>query len=87
MAKITEVKRQRVESVTLTLDNGEIRLLSTLLGRVGGNPDNSMRKYATSIIKALDEAGIDIHEYGEGGKIDYKLGGPATTYFIDGTER
>jgi len=87
MAKITEVKRQRVESVTLTLDNGEIRLLSTLLGRVGGNPDHSMRKYSASIIKALEEAGIDIHEYGEGSKIDFKQGGPATTYFIDNTER
>lgn len=86
MATISEVKRQRVESITMTLNNGEIRLLSTLLGRVGGSPDHSMRKYATSIIKALEEAGIDIHEYSENRKIDLDTGGRASTYFIDGTE-
>jgi hypothetical protein len=56
MAKATvkykEVIRP-IESVTLTLNHDELLVLTTILHRIGGCPDNSPRKHAASILNAI----------------------------------
>lgn len=56
MAKATikykEVIRP-IESVTLTLNPDELLVLTAILHRIGGCPDNSPRKHATSILNAI----------------------------------
>ena len=56
MAKATvkykEVIRP-IESVTLTLNQDELIVLTAILNRIGGCPDNSPRKYASSILDAI----------------------------------
>jgi hypothetical protein len=46
-------------SVTLTLTGKEAETLVGILGRVGGSPDNSDRKYVDSIYKALSGCAIE----------------------------
>ncbi len=42
-----------IESITLTLNHDELLVLTTILHRIGGCPDNSPRKHATSILDAI----------------------------------
>jgi hypothetical protein len=59
MAKATvkykEVIRP-IESVTLTLNSDELLVLTAILHRIGGCPDNSPRKHATSILIAINDS-------------------------------
>jgi len=47
-----------IESITLTLNHDELLVLITILKRIGGCPDNSPRKHATSILIAIND-GVD----------------------------
>lgn len=61
MAKATIKYKEEVrpvESVTLTLNHDELLVLTTILHRVGGCPDNSPRKHTASILDAIVN-GID----------------------------
>lgn len=61
MAKATIKYKEEVrpvESVTLTLNHDELLVLTTILHRVGGCPDNSPRKHAASILIAIND-GVD----------------------------
>lgn len=58
MVKYKEMVRP-IESVTLTLDQAEIGVLVTILRRIGGSTDSSPRKYADSILYAIED-GIDL---------------------------
>jgi len=42
-----------VDEVNLRMSLSEAKFIAALMSRVGGNPENSMRKHADSIIDAL----------------------------------
>jgi hypothetical protein len=42
-----------IESVTLTLNQDELIVLTAILNRIGGCPDNSPRRHASSILNAI----------------------------------
>ena len=46
----------KIHSVTLTLNEEEVRTLLVVLSLIGGSPDNSPRKHADSIDAALQQA-------------------------------
>jgi hypothetical protein len=50
--KYKEVIRP-IESVTLTLNQDELLVLTAILNRIGGCPDKSPRKHAASILNAI----------------------------------
>jgi hypothetical protein len=52
IVKYKEVIRP-IESVTLTLNHDELLVLTTILYRIGGDPDTSPRKHAASILNAI----------------------------------
>lgn len=67
MAKATvkykEVVRP-IESVTLTLNQDELIVLTAILNRIGGCPDKSPRKHASSILNAIvNDAKPEIRDY------------------------
>lgn len=56
MAKATVKYKEAirpVESVTLTLNQDELLVLTAILNRIGGCPDKSPRKHAASILNAI----------------------------------
>lgn len=53
--KITEV---RVDGIQLDLSISEAKALSIILACIGGDPVNSGRKYAASILDAVQSAGV-----------------------------
>ena len=56
MAKATVKYKEAirpVESITLTLNHDELLVLTAILYRIGGCPDNSPRKHAGSILNAI----------------------------------
>jgi len=42
-----------IETLTLTLDEKELKTLVAILNRIGGCPDNSPRKHAANILEAI----------------------------------
>ena len=82
MAIVNEVRRQEVKSVTLTLETEELRFLCTVLQRIGGNPDNSHRKYSAGLIEALTEAGVDVDDLALKDAVDHEMG-RNSIYFRD----
>lgn len=71
----------KVNSVTLTLSENELKLLLTVLNRVGGCPKTSVRKHADSIISAIEENGeadgVRLNHY----DVDENVGRPGSIYF------
>lgn len=56
MAKATVTYKEPVrpiESVTLTLNQDELVVLTAILNRIGGCPDKSPRRHAGSILNAI----------------------------------
>lgn len=56
MAKATVTYKEYVrpiESITLTLNQDELVVLTAILHRIGGCPDKSPRKHAGSILNAI----------------------------------
>ena len=76
---------QPIESVTLTLDEDEVKTLIAILNRIGGSPNHSARKYTDAISSALyaelDRIGVEVNTAGI--NIDEKLSGRGTIYFIE----
>jgi hypothetical protein len=61
MAKATVVYKEvirPIDSVTITINHDELLTLTAILYRIGGHPDKSPRKHATSILDAISE-GVD----------------------------
>lgn len=59
----------------LILDDAEAKTLHRILCRVGGCPDTSRRKYADSILHALEEAGFGGWEGSDdSGSISFRSG-------------
>lgn len=85
MAKVINVKRNKIESVTLELDADELTYLCTVLMRTGGDPQKSLRRHADSIIAALAAQGIEIVAYEREQEINERYG-RASIYFKDGNE-
>jgi hypothetical protein len=54
----TATKTQSDYKVTLELNRMEAETLATILGRVGGDPVTSRRKYSGAIYSALVRTGI-----------------------------
>jgi hypothetical protein len=87
MAKATVKYKEPVrpiESVTLTLNQDELVVLTAILNRIGGSPDKSPRKHAGSILNAIKN-GVDRdnRDYSEVSKlVDYNQGS-AHIYFRD----
>lgn len=82
MAFVNQIKRNEIESVTMTFDRNELRLLCTVLNRVGGSPENSPRKYANQIVDALGAQGVFLEDYAFKAAVDSKNGYGAV-YFKD----
>ena len=56
MAKATVTYKEEIrpiESVTLTLNQDELIVLTAILNRIGGCPDNSPRIHAGNILNAI----------------------------------
>ena len=62
MAELVEVKRDRVESVTLRLDADEAEALAALTWHIGGDSYKGPRAAIDRIGTALKEAGISPRE-------------------------
>lgn len=64
-AKLKQPVVQPLESITLTLDENEVKALIAVLNRVGGNPHTSARKYTDSIHTAvhseLERVGAEVN--------------------------
>ena len=82
MATVDQVKRSAIESITMTFDKNELRLLCTMLSRVGGSPVASPRMYADRIVDALSAQGIFLEEHSFNSAIDSK-NGYGSIYFKD----
>ncbi len=72
MAKTTiKLKEVRipVEEMTLTLNVNELKFLMVVLNRIGGDPNNSPRKYANDIQDAIrtelnaHKAEVNFHDF------------------------
>ena len=55
-AKLKQPIVQPLESITLTLNEDEVRTLMAIFSRIGGSQTNSARKHVESIGRALDDA-------------------------------
>lgn len=86
MAKVLDVKRNAVESVTLELDRDELVWLSTVLCRTGGSPTQSLRKHADAINNALRNMGIVASELARHDLVEKCAGsnGGGSMYWVDG---
>lgn len=49
--------------VNLTLNQNELKLLNTVLGYIGGDPDTSPRKYADDIHKAIRGLNLKLGDF------------------------
>lgn len=58
MASASAVNRT-IRDFTLVLSEAEARTLRDVVGRVGGSPAFSRRRYTDAIIKAFASAGVD----------------------------
>ncbi len=85
MAKIHNVKRNRIDSITLELNGDELVYLCTVLARTGGDSLRSLRRHADSITAALAEQGIKTVEISRQEEIDHRYGG-SSIYFKDEKE-
>jgi hypothetical protein len=56
--EVVKVKEISQEMVTLVMTKAEAETLRVILGRVGGNPEKSPRRYAARIFAALGDAGV-----------------------------
>ena len=67
MAKATVTYKEEIrpiESVTLTLNQDEVIVLTAILNRIGGCPDKSPRKHASSILNAIvNDVKPEIRDY------------------------
>jgi hypothetical protein len=54
---------QVIDLVNLTLNENELKLLMTVLGYVGGSPDESPRKYSDSIYRAIRNLKLGIGDF------------------------
>lgn len=75
-----------IESVTLTLNQDEVIVLTAILNRIGGCPDKSPRRHAGSILSAIESiVGRENMKYG---KVNYLVDynkSPGSIYFGDYT--
>lgn len=82
-AKLKQPVVQPLESITLTLDENEVKALITVLNRVGGNPHTSARKYTDSISNAihteLNRIRLEVNTAGI--NIDVERSGRGSIYF------
>lgn len=76
---------QPIESVTLTLDEDEVKTLIAIFNRIGGSPNHSARKYSDKISSALygelRAIGADLDTSGI--KIDVERSGRGYIYFAE----
>jgi hypothetical protein len=76
---------QPIESVTLTLDEDEVKTLIAILNRIGGSPNYSARKYSDKIRSALHDElnriGVEVNTAGI--KIDVERSGRGSIYFAE----
>lgn len=84
-AKLKQPVVQPLESVTLTLNEDEVRTLMAIFSRIGGSPTNSARKYTESISRALDDAldSVGIGSGYSGIKVDEAIGRSGSIHFQD----
>lgn len=82
MAKVMK-KVVTVESMTLTLNTDEFAYLCTIIGRTGGSPVNSLRKAASSIVSAIEDAGMDYEEFACPAEVDEENVYAGSIYFKD----
>jgi len=68
----------KLAGVTLTLNENEARFLSRIMWRIGGDPYNTARKHASSIMQELEREGFS----GDGDKNPFKLDGYINCPFI-----
>ena len=60
-----------VLSVTLDLTAEEAQTLYDVLRNVGGCPKKSRRRYASSVLDAMEEIGYESHQNDAKGSIDF----------------
>lgn len=82
-AKLKQPVIQPLESVTLTLNENEVKTLMIILNRIGGDTKNSPRKYAQSISDALYDAlgDVDLELDTSDMKVDESISRPGAIYF------
>lgn len=75
-----------IESVTITINEEQLKTLIVILNRIGGCPDNSPRKHAedirAAIQKALEADGTKLNMTDSDKMISYKHGA-GSIYFED----
>ncbi len=85
IAKLKPPVAQPIESVTLTLDEDEVKTLIAILNRIGGSPNHSARKYSDKISSALHGelhmVGVDVDTSDI--KIDVERSGRGSIYFAE----
>lgn len=85
MAKVSNIKHNRIDSITLELNGDELIYLCTVLARTGGDPLRSLRRHAETISAALAEQGISAVKISRQNEIDDRHG-RSNIYFKDANE-
>jgi hypothetical protein len=85
-ATVTYKEVRPIESVTLTLNEDEVIVLTAILNRIGGCFNNSPRKYASNILNAIGNS-VDREnmEYGKVTELVDYTKSPGYIYFGDYT--
>lgn len=82
MAKVVNVKKAVIESVTLEFNLAELQYLCTMLECTGGSPTHSLRIGAASIMRSLSDADISTLDYSRINEVD-KVASHGYIYFKD----
>lgn len=79
MSKVSKIVR--ATKVTIEFDEEEFTFLCTILGRIGGSLDKSLRGAAARLITSLAAAGINYEDFAKSHLIDQH--GSGNIYFND----
>lgn len=84
-AKLKEPVVQPLESVTLTLNEDEVKTLIAILNRIGGSPWHSPRMHADSINHALHDAlqSVNVEVDRSNIKVDEASSRPGSMFMSD----